>query len=388
MAMSGQNHQSRTGAVSTPDRQSGKIETVQLLRAVAVIVVMLSHAGHELSTIFSGSGRSFHDPFLFGNFGVDLFFVISGFIMVHTAWNEFARPGAAGDFMIRRLIRILPLYWSATTLMILVVIAIPGVVHTATSDIGQWVASYLFVPYAREGDGLIRPVLGLGWSLEYEMFFYFIFAISLILPRLYGLAFAGLALPVTVIIAAGFGDTTIGRFLSHPVMLEFVAGLVLGVMYRTGIRITRAAGVVLAVAAVIMIYATPAFGPEVDAMRHIHYGIPSMLLVSAAAISQEDALAGVFRPGALVGEISYSAYLTHPFLVGAMGVAFSRSGLIDRISPVAFSAIFVGLFLAAGVALAWFVHSLFDEPLTRRLRRAYRQHRSPLPAAPRDLIGN
>ncbi|MCC0022197.1 MAG: acyltransferase [Nitratireductor sp.] len=386
--MSGQEHRVRRRVVDTPDRQSDRIETVQLLRAVVVIVVMLSHAGHELSSIYSGLGRSFHDPFLFGNCGVDLFFVISGFIMVHTAWNEFARPGAAGGFMMRRLIRILPLYWTATTLMILVVIAIPGVVHTATSDIGQWVASYLLVPYAREGDGLIRPVLGLGWSLEYEMFFYFIFAISLFLPRLYGLAFAGLVLPVTVMIAAGFSGTTIGKFLAHPVMLEFVAGLVLGVMYRTGIRITRATGVVLAIAAVLMIYATPVFGPEVDAMRHIHYGIPSLLLVSAAALSEDDALAGVFRPGVLVGEISYSAYLTHPFLVGAMGFAFAHSGLIDRISPQAFAAIFVAVFLAAGIVLAWLVHSLFDEPVTRFLRRSYRRRASTWPVKPDGLVGH
>src|SRR5690606_35064881 len=104
-----------------------------------------------------------------GDFGVDLFFVISGFIMVHVSRNQFARPGAPLDFVRRRLVRIVPLYWTMTTLMVAVVLLLPQSVDTATADPRQWIASYLFIPFERASDGMMRPVLGLGWSLNYEM---------------------------------------------------------------------------------------------------------------------------------------------------------------------------------------------------------------------------
>jgi peptidoglycan/LPS O-acetylase OafA/YrhL len=83
-----------------------------------------------------------------GDFGVDLFFVVSGFMMVCMSRDTFAQEGAAMDFLRRRGIRIVPLCWLITSLMIAVVVVLPHRVRTATSDAGQWISSYVLAPHA------------------------------------------------------------------------------------------------------------------------------------------------------------------------------------------------------------------------------------------------
>src|SRR5690606_35041003 len=105
-----------------------------------------------------------------------------GFEMVYVTLGATGSAADAWSFMRKRIIRVVPLYWIMTTVMILVVVVLPNRVYTASSDWHVWLASYFFVPYARESDGLVRPVLGLGWTLQYEAYFYLLFAIGLFLP--------------------------------------------------------------------------------------------------------------------------------------------------------------------------------------------------------------
>ena len=110
--------------------ERSKLEIIQLLRALAVLCVVISHIAHELAAMLFGKVANFNAKLFPGDFGVDLFFVISGFIMVYTCWNSFQRENATLDFMKRRIIRIVPLYWVATSLMILAVLLFPQKINT------------------------------------------------------------------------------------------------------------------------------------------------------------------------------------------------------------------------------------------------------------------
>jgi peptidoglycan/LPS O-acetylase OafA/YrhL len=167
----------------------------------AAFSVLLGHVMHEaLSFAFGGT----ESPAIFAqnNFGagVDVFFVVSGFIMFYISDGKFGQPGAQRAFLIRRLIGSCRSNW---------------LLHASDArrhgggtrptcargqlDIGHVLASFVFIPWA-DSTGLAHPVLGLGWTLNYEMFFYVVFSLALLLPQRLGvLAITGLFVGLTLV---------------------------------------------------------------------------------------------------------------------------------------------------------------------------------------------
>ncbi len=371
------------GECGAPAHPDGRLETIQILRAFAVIFVVVSHAMHELANQLSSSVVQINEKRFPGDFGVDLFFVVSGFIMVYVSRDAFARPGAAVDFLRRRVIRIVPLYWLMTTLMIAVVILLPHRVNTATSDIGQWLASYFFIPYARSSDGLIRPVLGLGWSLQYEMLFYLLFAIGLTMPMRRALpAILALILACFAVGQMFFGQATIFRFLSHPIQFEFAAGVLIGWAYVRGLRLPRWLCAAFAVAGLVLLVVAPAFDDMVDRTRHLHYGIPALLFVAASILFPG---ADRYRSGGwlvAMGESSYSTYLVHPFVLGVIVWAIQRFAPADILKFAPCASLFVGTAIVCSLAAGLFVHRYVDLRLNRLARKILaRRRRQPVAVA-------
>lgn len=350
--------------------QAGRLETIQALRGVAVLAVVISHALHELAALLAGHLRDFDEKRFPGDFGVDLFFVISGFIMVYVCRDAFARPWAPADYLRRRVIRIVPLYWAMTTLMIAVVVLLPDSVDTATSDPGQWLASYFFIPYQRLSDGMIRPVLGLGWSLQYEMFFYCLFALGLFLPRRFAIPFVSALVFITWF--SGHEASAAGtflKFISHPIIFEFVGGMFLGWAFVSGMRLPKWVCLLAGVSGLVLLFAAPSFDDMVDMSRHLHYGVPSVLILTAAIMfaGSED-----FRVGRLpleAGETSYATYLTHPFVLGGMSLIASRLELVGMSSVGVFSAAYLVIACIVCMVTGYAAHYLLDVPLSRMARR-------------------
>src|ERR1700730_5517211 len=133
---------------------------VQVLRAAAATLVVVFHIGRMIEI---KTGLDIGSWTHAGPAGVDLFFVISGFIMVYTMPKDFS----AWRFLLRRIIRIAPLYW-ILTIAYLALVILTARRHIPTTDI---VASFFFLP-ARDENGMIYPPIGQGWTLAYEMFFY------------------------------------------------------------------------------------------------------------------------------------------------------------------------------------------------------------------------
>lgn len=156
-------------------RVSKMFESVQVMRFIASFLVLITHASLAVVERMKSPDAHVWEP---GGIGVAIFFVISGFVMMVSSATISKRGDAASIFLFRRLIRIVPMYWLATTIKLFVLIVAPVVALHSSIDFWHVLASYFFVPSYR-GDGEIGTLHAVGWTLIYEMFFYLIFSISL-----------------------------------------------------------------------------------------------------------------------------------------------------------------------------------------------------------------
>ena len=184
----------------------GKVNNIQGLRAFAAIAVAGFHTRFR-----------FPHMRLFGSFGVEVFFVISGYIMasICVSNSEF--------FFRRRLLRIVPPYWTATVVMFLAALWFPNLMWTTRPDVGELIKSLLFIPFSRS-DGSIEPILSIGWTLNCEMYFYAVLAVSLLIFRRRALWLAaGIILAVTETCMRFGGQSAIGRFYGSERHLRLLA---------------------------------------------------------------------------------------------------------------------------------------------------------------------
>ena len=324
---------------------------IQYLRAVAAIAVVLFHAAEKMGGHFA-----------IGAAGVDVFFVISGFIMwVITA----RRPVTPLKFLSDRIVRIVPIYWLAT--MVMVAGALVGLFPNLELTAGHVVASLLFVPMRSPSSGEIWPVLVQGWTLNFEMFFYLVFALALLLPRARQLAAVGVVL-AALTIAGAFLSTDNALLLTYtrPIILEFAIGLVLGQLWLAGRVPGAAAGLGLVLVAIGGFAAIGIFRLPFD--EWTCGPLAAVLVLGVLALEAR----GLIRPFALptlLGNASYSIYLWHTFAISVVAKLGERLHVAPGLT----------LFLAAfcGIAGGLVAYRLVELPLLS-VRRS--QARKPVAA--------
>ncbi|MDG6745798.1 acyltransferase family protein, partial [Staphylococcus aureus] len=188
---------------------------------------------------------------------MDLFFVLSGFIMVHASTRLFGQGNAHEEFLRRRLVRIVPLYWLVTTLFLALLAAATLKGGDPFPDARAILASYTFVPANTWGDGRFFPVFDLGWTLNYEMFFYALFAFVVALPR----GRALVAIGVMLVAATGIGAVVPGPsglwFWTRPIILDFGLGLAVGALLGRGVVLPPMVRLALAAAGAALLLADP-----------------------------------------------------------------------------------------------------------------------------------
>ena len=311
------------------------LRSIQYLRGLAALAVTAMHTGWT----YSGIGAA----------GVDVFFVISGFIMVHISRRE-AAPLA---FLRARALRVVPLYWTVT------------LVSLAARQDADWprvLTSLAFWPHAGF-DGRDYPVVIQGWTLNYEVFFYLSFAIALLLPAprrllaltvLFGaLILAGIALHPTGVAAGVY---------TRPLLLEFLAGAWLCRAWQRGLLPAGYGAATLAIAGLLAFAAQVGIGPSGD-WRCLTWGLPALLVV-AGALGLEDGKKLPSLPGLLLlGNGSYALYLTHLLVQRPLQPVLRPLPL-----PLA-----LPLMLAACIMVALVVHFRVEQPLARMLRPVSRR---------------
>lgn len=190
---------------------------VQLLRFIAAFFVVLTHSLGEYEMA---------KPF--GSFGVDIFFVISGFIIYVITDKD------TKYFFTKRLVRIVPMYWLFTFGVSFLALMYPNLLRSATFDIQHIIASFFFFPYWTESTGF-SPILKLGWTLNFEMFFYFVFFVAMRLSHIHR-AFVASAILILIVMLLRliefYSETSFLAFYSSTVSFEFIFGMVIGVLYK------------------------------------------------------------------------------------------------------------------------------------------------------------
>ena len=361
-----------------------QIGSIQILRALAASMVVLAHAQDDAAFAAAKSGLVFaRSNLLPWVAGVDLFFVISGFIMVHASQRLFAAPGAAQAFLTRRTIRIVPLYWliTAVSLVVAALLAHTGQAHLPS--LAEIVTSAGFVPYARPGDGAARPIVALGWTLNYEMFFYVVFAASLFLRR--EAAVAGVAVSLALLVAFGalaHPAATALAFWSDPIVLEFAFGMGIALAWGRGIALPRTAALALAAVSISCLALdlarmgdVPVYGVDPSGFpRLLACGLPmaalfaAIVLVRPAPTTEGPAVAKLL----LLGDASYALYLFHPLVLVPARKAYLAMHVAPALGfwPLVLAEVIVSFLVAIAI------HLWIETPITRALNVRFADRRS------------
>ena len=325
---------------------------LQILRITAACMVLLTH-----STFYASERLDRHFGFWkSGARGVDIFFVLSGFVMVYSSIKLLNDSNGWKIFAERRIVRIVPIYWIATSIKVIALLFTTGyILHTQFSVV-KTLESYFFLP-ALNTEGGIGPVLGVGWTLNFEMFFYFLFTLALFF-RVSVYKFVGVVLAFLAV-GSFFRQTNwpAASFYLNTVVLEFFYGMVIAKICLASKHIPRYYAIPLLGLGFLGLLAPWSLQIQLDGVLH---GVAAALIVYSMA-SLEDWLTRIPRFVLYMADAPYAIYLFHPFIAPAVPVALMKLHLVYPWLSVACS---VSLALAGGCL----VHLLIEAPITKWFR--------------------
>lgn len=337
-------------------QHSGMVSNLHALRGIAAMMVVFHHTGIDVNDGAHWLGGV-------GAKGVDLFFVISGFIMVFTTMKTHM---TVASFINNRVVRIVPLYWLFTFLVFGLAAQAPALFKATRPDLSELTMSLLFIPFVK-ANGLTHPMLPVGWTLNYEMFFYSLFALGLLLPkREIGVVTVTVVLALLVAIGqiakpAG----VISSFYTQPLIVLFGYGMLLGLVWQrlqAGPGLKVLAFFSLAITSILFL-----FGPSgLLKIAAPLYGVLAAGIVGSLLILERCGAVLTWFPARLLGDASYSIYLTHTFVTGAIGK-------LCRIWPPSLVGVAVIAFLTivACAAVGIAVYRWLEQPLTIWAKRLH-----------------
>lgn len=318
-----------------------RLVSIQILRALAAMSVALFHACQWARLDFA-----------VGAAGVDVFFVMSGFVL----WaGAEARPVTPIAFLKARLLRVAPLYWMTTLAAAAIAWRAPQVLPIVQPEARHLILSLLFAPHADPSGGPF-PLLPTGWTLTYEAFFYAVMAMALAAPKdRRAQLLCGVVLAASLL---GFAYHGWYALLANPLLLEFLAGVGLARLWARGsLRRTGAAtGLLLIGGALLTLLILQVSGARDDFWRPFLWGPPAAMIVAGALVLEAGGRIGKGLWARLleaIGEASYSLYLVQAPVIAAF--AWATPDLPVWIeAPLAFT-----LALACGLAC----HRWVERPL-------------------------
>jgi exopolysaccharide production protein ExoZ len=335
---------------------------IQILRGLAATLVVLHHSFEESLAIYPHITPNW--LIAFGACGVDIFFVISGFIIYSVTYGrESQSRESAPVFLLKRLIRIFPLYWIC--LFATLALWRSGLFYRNLHvDANTFTCSLFLLP----SDKLIIDV---AWTLVYEMLFYYLFTITLYFrnARISVLATTGL-ICTGILVGQILPNGEVKHFLTNPIVLEFCFGLFLAYFVNSPVfrvawlRYLWMPGLILIAAAAFLIEnkhsSTGGPGPEV---RFLAWGLPAVLVTLSFIKTrfESSALNRIFVP---VGDASYSIYLTHPTVM----ILFAFLMKHQVIRPISFPLILPLVMVGISVVFGLLVHYFVERPILSWLR--------------------
>ena len=320
--------------------------SIQYLRALAAMMVLVYHVALHLAWA--------QKPYYLKlSGGVDIFFVISGYVM----WRVTAgRKGGSLKFIANRIRRIVPMYWILTTVMLVIMLIKPDSTLNSRFDLVHVLSSYAFIPSIHPVKGVFEPLLFPGWTLNYEMMFYVLFTLVLFGSMRWRLALIGA--PILLLFALGYiphPKTSVLEFYSSSLILEFAMGCALGA-FACGPLIEKLPGWVgpstIMLSGVLLLALS--WAPILP--RGISWGLPAAALVAGFVLL--EAVKGMPRIPALIflGDASYSIYLSHVIVLSAAYQAVRHFSEAHGLwGVIAAGAVLLVVTTASGLGVYWFI---------------------------------
>jgi exopolysaccharide production protein ExoZ len=295
-----------------------KLQSIQILRGLAAGSVVIAHV------IEHPSEQPNNEILTLGLFGVIVFFAISGFIIAHINNGTSDARFDPVSFLVRRFFRLVPLYWACTLLTYLCALFLPSLFKNTTADLGYLISSLFFIPATVPGDPSDwRPLLKLGWSLNYEVFFYLVFAacffISSSLKRTIALTVVFGAMAATAFVIPP--NSGILSFYLNFSLLAFIGGLWLAEAERRRLFDSVPVMGLVLMALIALAALGNLFSLDFRDFAGF-YGYKWLVIAALSLVALSLACERLIGSGLLVrglvklGDVSYSLYLTHMFVVG------------------------------------------------------------------------
>jgi peptidoglycan/LPS O-acetylase OafA/YrhL len=342
-----------------------KLLNIQALRACAVMLVVFSHLVH-IEEKYGHGGHVLSDVFLYGVYGVDLFFVISGFVMIAVSQRKKGRKAAKPLlFLYNRVTRIYPVYWFYCSLVLAVYLLRPEMVNSSQGNQVNILASYLLWPQR------LAPLLAVAWTLTHEMYFYIVFAVMLCRPRRHIQFYLVMWLIITIAgnLILGGPANPVMAIIFHPLTLEFIAGCFVAlILFNGGNRYGRlclCGGAALLILNILGCYFY--FGRTLPAgwYRVLFFGLPSTLMVYGAVASEMRSIFRFPKWFISVGDASYSTYLSHILVLSFLGRLWYRLGLPGRYDNIG---VLAGMLLAV-LIFGHLSYKYLEKPIIHYSRR-------------------
>ena len=310
------------------------------------------------------------DIFVFGQTGVDLFFVISGFVMIVAFHDRLGDRGQVAGFLKGRFFRIYPTYWVYCAALAAVYLVKPGLINASANGNVDLATSFLLLP----DDSL--PLLMVAWSLVHEVWFYLVFACILLLPaswcaRAFALWFLAVAaaavlLPIPV--------NPYLRIAAHPFTLEFIMGAFAGMAYlqvkerSLSTSIISAAGLFVGMIGLAYSIRTDVVDgsdviSSISLERAFAVGGSYALVLLAVALFERSQGWRMPKPLTFIGDISYSLYLSHILTLSLFGRVWSTVGTSGN--PLVAAIVFWIAASAAVIVVAYLSYRLVERPIMK-----------------------
>lgn len=361
-------------------QQRNQIYSIQFLRAIAVSLVVYAHSIDLVEYFKMGSFQASYQYLQnFGAIGVDIFFIISGFIMVFVTKNvdSFSK---VTSFFKKRIIRLYALYIPITLFFI----------FYKKPDVFTILKNVFLLPIFDSGTQYIMPSVNIAWTLSFELFFYILFTLALFINRKKHSTIVMLILLLLVLTGLLIKSNEVHFvFFTNPIFLEFVFGILLGILYLKKIKIPNAITLLMLISALVsfglLIYngydaiseANFTIDGSASLWRVFLWGIPSFLLVGAILYlfqpalpfsnsidSESKRVTSIFRKlMMLIGDASYSIYLTHT-LIFSVFIYFQ-----SFFTKIPNGDLLIFLFLIAAIIIGCLTYIFIENPLLNFLKK-------------------
>lgn len=344
-------------AVTKGKRES--FTSIQASRGLAALLVVFVHIEGSIFNNVKYFNGHFFPFFKMGDSGVQFFFVLSGFIILHVHWNDLGKAFRAQNFLLKRFIRIYPIYWIVLIPIIATYFSNPAFGTGTETSWPRLLSSITLAPYPE------KPVLGVAWTLQHEVLFYALF-LTLIYNLRLGLAVLGAWLVGCVAWTIAGPDTFPGNFFFSHNNILFFFGMGCAAILRTNINAHAGKIAVLGAAIFFGAGLVRVYGPydPKNAAFALLYGAGSALAVYGLVSLERTGR--IQAPPALrfFGDASYSTYLVHLACLSATAKVIFHFGLQSEPHWISF-VLLVSVALACGAI----VHQVVEKPLMKSLSR-------------------